>query len=62
MTLDTKYSFRDHQNPPQSVNHMKNSRSSTENIKYSRKYSKMGMFRRIISVGVVLQLLGNFGK
>ena len=55
MTIDSKF----HQNPALSINP---SNKISKNIIMNRKYSKMDMLRRLISVGVILQLLGNIGK
>ncbi|CAG9806620.1 unnamed protein product [Chironomus riparius] len=54
MTIDRK----SHQNPALSINP---SIQISKNITMNRKYSKMDMLRRLISVGVILQLLGNIG-
>jgi hypothetical protein len=57
MTIDSKI----HPNPALFVN-PSNQISNNKNITMKRKYSKMDMLRRLISVGVILQLLGNIGK
>lgn len=55
MTIDSKA----RQNPSLSINP---SNQISKNITMTRKYSKMNMLRRLLSVGVILQLLGNIGK
>lgn len=55
MTIDSKT----HQNPALFNNP---SNQISKNITMNRKYFKMDMLRRLISVGVILQLLGNIGK
>lgn len=54
MTNSTKLPQTGQQNPT--------ANQSTINKTPNKRYQKMDMIRRLISVGVILQLLGNIGK